>query len=51
MTNDREARRAEFQILIRTRLERVRGDMTADDFERLIADVVGTAEKFAAIED
>ena len=49
MTPDLEARRAEFQAVIRSRLERVRGSMTGDEFERLIADVVRTAEQFAAI--
>jgi hypothetical protein len=50
MSADLESRRAEFQTTIRARLERVRGSMTDGDFERLIADVVRTAEQFAAIE-
>ena len=50
MTSDFEARGAEFAALIRTRLERVRGGMTGDEFERLVADVVRTAKQFAAIE-
>jgi hypothetical protein len=50
MNVDLENRRAEFQATIRARLERVRGSMSDPDFERLIADVVRTAEQFAAIE-
>jgi hypothetical protein len=50
MTSDFEARGAEFEALIRTRLERVRSGMTGDEFERLVADVVRTANQFAAIE-
>ena len=50
MTPDLDARRSEFQATIRMRLERVRGNMPPDEFDRLIADVVGTAERFAAIE-
>jgi hypothetical protein len=50
MSPDLDARRSEFQATIRMRLERVRGNMPPDEFDRLIADVVGTAERFAAIE-
>jgi hypothetical protein len=50
MTSDFEARGAEFRALIRTRLERVRSGMAGEEFERLVADVVRTAEQFAAIE-
>jgi hypothetical protein len=41
---------AEYKTSVRARLTRVRGALTDEEFERLIADVVRTAERFVAIE-
>ena len=41
---------AEYKAGVRARLARVRGALTDEEFERLVADVVRTAERFVAIE-
>lgn len=41
---------AEYKTNVRARLTRVRGALTDEQFEKLIADVVRTAERFVAIE-
>jgi hypothetical protein len=48
--NRRDIRRRELAAAITARLSRVRGNMTDQEFARLIADVAHTAERFAEIE-
>jgi hypothetical protein len=46
-----DVRRDAFKAMLRKRLQRVRGRLTDDQFERLLADVARTAERFTAIEN
>ena len=50
MGDQSDDRFARLQSTIAKRLERVRGTMTDDDFERLVADLARAADRFARID-